>query len=252
MSTLLDIPVIRLCWCKLEGILIRMFYVVRMLPVRIWRILTHFRTLFVGIYRDPNSLLDFSENLFWLIELICYVADLFGIPELYETIADIVKINTRPLTREEEEAIKSHFGNSLQLRRIRIDTFAFGGPRTHHFAYVSFYTINSWGPLSPDTFIHEVMHVWQYEKMGSVYIPRALRAQYSSEGYDYGGLESLEQAIHSGQGLQQFNLEQQGDIMADYFRLKQGKNPRWSNITTDDIWIFEQLLKEISVKKEAA
>ena len=39
--------------------------------------------------------------------------------------------------------------------------------------------------------IHELTHVWQFEKMGSVYIPYALIAQQSKMGYNYGGVSEL-------------------------------------------------------------
>ncbi len=80
--------------------------------------------------------------------------------------------------------------------------------------------------------------------MGSVYIPRALRAQFSTEGYDYGGLANLLLAVRSGKKLDDFNLEQQGDILADYYRLKSGGRPRWGSPTLDDIWVYEHLVRK--------
>lgn len=236
---------------KLEGLIIRMIDVVRYFPLRLARIGRHIIKKVVSLYRSPRHILEFGQHLFWGTELIFYVLDLIGIGEIYETLADVVKFNTRPLNPQEVTIVKEIFGDQLNLKRIRIDEYAFGGPKSHHFAYVSFYTINSWGPLSHETFVHELVHIWQYHHLGSVYIPRALSAQFSEEGYDYGGLSKLVKAVQSGNGLSDFNLEQQGDIIADYIRIKQGNNPRWSLSNQEDLWVFEELLTGIKPKEEA-
>ena len=171
--------------------------------------------------------------------------DVTGAGEIYESFADIIKFNTRPLTEDEKKVARKIFKKSINIRRIRVDEFAFFGPRSHGFAYVSAYTINSWGELSESLLVHELVHVWQYVEMGSVYIPRALKAQYSTDGYDYGGTPNLMRAVNSGTGLKEFNLEQQGDIVADYYRLANGHVPRWSNGGEEDIWIYEKLVRQL-------
>ena len=71
--------------------------------------------------------------------------------------------------------------------------------------------------------IHELCHVYQYQHFGWKYIPLALFAQVS-KGYDYGGEEGLKKAIKKGKQFKDFNYEQQGDIMRDYYiRYKMGK-----------------------------
>ncbi|MDH3649894.1 MAG: hypothetical protein OEQ53_09430 [Saprospiraceae bacterium] len=244
-----DPSILILCYSKLEGVFIRIFDLIRLIPLRLQRIIWHFGHLFVSVWKRPKRLLDFQENLAWSVELLCYLLDLIGVGEVYETICDFVKFNSRPLHRNEIDAVQQIFGKSFPTRRIRLDEYAFLGPRTHHFAYVSFCTINHWGALSPELFIHEMVHVWQYHKLGSVYIPRALRAQFSEEGYNYGGLANLVLAIRSGRGIRHFNLEQQGDILADYSRIRQGKNPRWGGVTSDDLWVYEHIVEDM---KEAA
>ena len=236
---------------KLEGLVIRMIDVVRYFPRRLVRIGRHIGRKMKTLYQEPNHFLEFGHHLFWGAELIFYLIDLVGIGEIYETVADIVKFNTRPLNAEEKAAAMEVFGDQIRWKRIRIDEYAFGGPKSHHFAYVSFYTINSWGSLSHETFMHELVHIWQYQHLGSVYIPRALSAQFSEEGYDYGGLSQLVKAVQTGKGLHDFNLEQQGDIIADYIRIKQGSNPRWSLSNKEDLWVYEKLVTEIKSAGEA-
>ncbi len=252
MNTLFDTPLARLFMSKLDGLVLRLIDIMRLLPIRFRRILHHFRRLFVDAWSDPVRLLSFSYLLTWLIELCFYLIDLVGLGEIYETLAEIVKFNTRPLTADEKRAVREIFGDTINIKRIRIDEHAFMGPRRHRFAYVSFYTVNSWGTLAEEVFMHELVHIWQYQRLGSVYIPRALQAQFSQEGYDYGGLPNLVLAIRSGRGLEHFNLEQQGDIMADYRRILLGQQPRWSLTSEEDLWVFEHLLQDLKSKRRAA
>jgi hypothetical protein len=64
--------------------------------------------------------------------------------------------------------------------------------------------------------VHELVHVLQHERVGSVYIPEALRAQ-RHEGYDYGGPEGLRRALEQGKRYADFNREQQAQIAQDYY-----------------------------------
>ena len=83
-------------------------------------------------------------------------------------------------------------------------------------AYVSFNLINYNSSLPKSIFIHECVHIWQYQQFGSVYILRALQAQRSKAGYDYGGVEALYSAMISRMSFMDFNFEQQGQIFEDY------------------------------------
>ncbi len=70
-------------------------------------------------------------------------------------------------------------------------------------AFTLFHTINlpetghhSRGNL--DLLVHEMVHVYQFEQVGSVYIWEALRAQ-KTNGYSYGGWEQLARDRENGQ-----------------------------------------------------
>ncbi|MEE8466118.1 MAG: hypothetical protein V3S68_06525 [Dehalococcoidia bacterium] len=67
-----------------------------------------------------------------------------------------------------------------------------------------------------DLLVHEMVHVYQFEKVGSVYIWQALRAQ-KTEGYSYGGWEKLAEDRQSGLRFSDYNREQQGQIAQDYY-----------------------------------
>lgn len=234
-------------WSKIEGIIYRIWSYFRLLPKRILRIVVHARDGILNLFgngADPVEREHKRIGLWWLY-LIFYLADIFGVPELYETITDIVKFNSRPLYKWEIELAKSVFGNTIDYRRVRIDEYSFAGPKQMRFCYVSFYGINSWGPMQNSILIHEITHVWQFEKLGSVYIPKALLAQQTTLGYDYGGVEALRASREKGKSFLSFNFEQQGDIISDYFRIREGYKPQWGNATRLDLPIYETFVEEV-------
>lgn len=100
--------------------------------------------------------------------------------------------------------------------------------------------------MTNSVLLHELVHVWQFQNMGIVYIPRALRAQYSSKGYNYGGLDALQMQIEQGKGLDSFNLEQQADIIADYFRIKNGYRPRWGSANLLDLPTYQHFVDHLN------
>lgn len=172
--------------------------------------------------------------------------ELLGVVEVYEGLAAIFKTNIRPLTEEEIQRAKPIFKDTINYRRVRIDERARLGPQQYQFCYVSFHTINSWGEMHDDVFIHELVHVWQYERFGAMYIAKALLAQ-REEGYNYGGRSRLAKARELGGKLTDFNFEQQADIVMDYYRLITGRSVRWGNATLTDIseyvYFVDQLVK---------
>ena len=88
-------------------------------------------------------------------------------------------------------------------------------------AFTTFHTINL--PASGghsrshlDIIVHELVHVYQFEHVGSIYIWQALRAQ-KTEGYRYGGWHQLADDWNSGKHFHDYNREQQGQIAQDYY-----------------------------------
>jgi len=158
-----------------------------------------------------------------LVDAWCALLDLVGLFDLWEIASNILTPGIRSLREKELRLLKPIFGDSVPYHLIRIDERAWIGPRFGNFCYVSFLTINSWGPMHPATLVHEVVHVWQYTHRGAVYIPRALRAQWSEMGYNYGGLGPLQSAAT----LEDFNYEQQADIIEDAYRLANGIQAQW-------------------------
>ncbi len=163
----------------------------------------------------------------WVCGMILLIVDLTPLSLLYETIMDIIKTRSRALSAEEIKIAQSVFGVSVPVRLVSMDPTSLPVIQGKAKAYVSFHTINFDEVLPAHTFIHELVHVWQYERYGSVYISEALWAQRWGGGYDYGGLMPL-MNYSEGKGLSAFNFEQQADIIEDYFRWSNGLPLQWA------------------------
>lgn len=175
-------------------------------------------------------------------EVFFALLDLIGVLVWYEIITNGCVPGVRPLRPAERHFLAPIFGDSISWELVRIDERAWLGPRQQGFCYVSGFTINTWGPISPSVLVHEMVHVWQYEQVGAAYIPRALRAQYSEMGYDYGGLVPLQE--HDS--LAAFNYEQQADIIEDAFRLTQGLPAQWHGYGPEVLPAYYPYLREVN------
>lgn len=238
---------------KIVAIPLRLVDILRYLPHRSSRVLLHFQTGVQHISRNLKSgmaseLLG-GHILLWWIELLLLLLDMVGISEILETANDFVKLNSRPLRRSEEKLARSIFGNSINYSRVRIDEYALIGPRQYRFCYVSFYVINSWGKMSRPILVHELVHVWQYQHLGISYISKALQAQYTEERYNYGGVEGLNKARNENKKWQDFNFEQQADIIADYYRISHGLSPNWGNAKVEELPIYEYFVQHMHHRK---
>lgn len=223
------------------GLFKRLFRAVWLFPIRLFRIFSH---LFQGVRALVSKRIVIKH---WWQDFAFLMLDLIAIPEVYETLADFGKWNTRPLSPLERKLAESVFGNALQLDKICFDDRARIGCKKRNIAYVSFFTVNAWGRIQPATFIHELVHVWQYQKLGATYMSRALRAQKTKEGYNYGGPETLKKAMASGAKITAFNLEQQADIIADYYAIREGLRPAWGKGTVADLPTYLYFVEQIRV-----
>ena len=74
---------------------------------------------------------------------------------------------------------------------------------------------------------------------------RALIAQHTHCGYDYGGVRALKERRKKGESLLDFNLEQQGDIVTDYFLLKSGYRTQWGNAKLEDLPTYQSFVEDL-------
>ncbi len=160
----------------------------------------------------------------WLIVLIFRLLDLAGIPEVWSFF---LRATTRvsPLTGAEIGAAAAILGpTALRYADVRV---AEGGilnlifKRNGGRAFATFHTINlpTFGPHRRANFgilLHELVHVYQYERTGGLYIAEAIYAQNTS-GYDYGSPEDLQLCLATGGCYRSFNREQQAQLVQDYY-----------------------------------
>jgi hypothetical protein len=213
-------------------ILQRVQYALMNFPKRLFRLFFYFTMPFYK--RQAGHSLVRSFPLL-LLDVVFFF-------DMYEIISNNIKHNTRPLTDDEIEKAKTIFGDKLNYKLIRIDEKATIMTKDKGIIYVGFNTINSWGALREDIFIHELVHVWQYQKFGAGYISNALKAQTSKEGYNYAYNKGWEKRA----SIHDFNAEQQADIVQDYYRLKKGFGAQWKLEKSVKLSDYQRFVDEIN------
>lgn len=160
-----------------------------------------------------------------LVKLLFKTFDLLQLPLIFRLIWPLLTRSSR-LTADELEAAGLVLGPdavrypAVRVAEGRVLRLIFKLNKNR--ALTIFRTINlpaeghhSRGNL--DLFVHEMVHVYQFEKIGSLYIWQALAAQQSKEGYRYGGWEKLAEDRQNGRRFSSYNREQQGQIAQDYY-----------------------------------
>lgn len=131
-------------------------------------------------------------------------------------------VTQRPLTDAETNLAASVFGDAIDYAKVRIANrkWAFFQPKNTVMAPLGAIHFNPKGNLYCDDFcdknlsaqglfIHEMTHVWQYQK--GIYLP--LR-RHPFCRYDY--------SIKPGWSLARYGLEQQAEIVRHWFMLREG------------------------------
>ncbi len=144
-------------------------------------------------------------------------------------IGDAVSADKRSLTGTEQDEARLVFGSSLNFSAVKIaeapimaigenartpfDTIYFP-PGTSKMAFSDFMP---W-------LIHELTHAWQYQHGVSV-ATKLFWALHGASAYDYGGEAGLKAAALKGKHFTDFQTEQQGDILRDYYiKLTKGED----------------------------
>jgi len=167
-----------------------------------------------SIYRIP---LDKWYD--WPMDLMFYVMDVLLISDIADLLMNGFR-KMRGLSENEIVIAKEIFRNNLDLGQVFIFEKAKPLKKGLYHAFVSFNTIQSIKALSLPILVHELVHVWQYQRFGSVYIYRALKAQNSKAGYNYGGCDNLISCLEAGTNYISFNFEQQAEIIEDYIKMQ--------------------------------
>lgn len=132
---------------------------------------------------------------------------------------------SRPLTPSEIAMASLLFGASIDYERVRIHARRYmpfqpknccmtpnGSMYFHWSRFLPDYTRGD--PPAVHWFIHEMAHVWQHQLGYAVRTRGAVRIGLS---YDYD--------LAPGNTLADFNMEAQGEVLADYFALKYMHSP---------------------------
>lgn len=197
----------------------RLLYFFVTWPSRFWRFL-----LWVLWIHSPRGK---HVTLRWLAGMFLLAFDLIPLSLVYEILVVLFNSKVRLLNAHEMQQAHSVFGQNIALHLVALNPDSLPVKRKKTTAYVSFHTVNCYVSIPDSMLIHELVHVWQYERYGSAYISEALWAQHWGGGYDYGGIEPLKM-YSEGKRLAAFNFEQQADIIEDYFRWKNGMPLQWA------------------------
>jgi hypothetical protein len=134
----------------------------------------------------------------------------------------------RGLTAGEIAMASLLFGGAIDYARVRVHDRRYlplglqpkncamtpnGSIYFHHSCFLPDYSLGN--PTVVHWFMHEMVHVWQHQLGYPVRLRGAIRLGLS---YDY---ELREDAL-----LSDYNMEAQGDLLADYFALKFLRHPR--------------------------
>lgn len=156
--------------------------------------------------------------------LLVQSVDLVGLPELFSLLWRAVT-RSSPLTGDEIMTVSNVLGpTALRYRDVRIAeggllrlAFRLNGGR----AFTTFHTVNfpntgRHGRANLDILVHELVHVYQHERVGAVYLGECVYAQ-ATVGYSYGGPTGLHSSREAGKRYRDFNREQQAQIVQDYY-----------------------------------
>ncbi len=139
-------------------------------------------------------------------------------------------MSARPLTSAEIALAMQVFQSSIDYAKVSIvkgKHFSFQGddtavtPDNRIFMPPSInltdYAANSQSPERQALFIHELVHVWQYQN--NVLSPSvAAPIEFIANGFQYH--KAYQYLIEEGKDLLQYKIEQQASIIEDYFRVQ--------------------------------
>jgi hypothetical protein len=217
---------------------------VRFLPVRVWRVVIDgwdgisglLSWLWKGITGKATWAEAWAAFKQWGVRTLVQCLELFGVGEALQFAWGLV-FHTRPLTKAEREASLSvHRAGLIPYDEVRVDMNSWmvslgqwinklSDPTATKRPMTTMHIIQAASTLDLPTAVHELTHVAQYEKIGAVYMPQALHAQFSAMGYNYG---DLTRARTDGKHFADFNREQQAQICEDYYQVTTGGTPDYA------------------------
>ncbi len=156
--------------------------------------------------------------VFWPFELVVGILHILGLGHFIQFILQSRK--TRKLTSHECEIARSMFGDLIDLDAVRLNPISRIAERMN-IAFVTANQVNFNTVMSDALLIHELTHIYQYQQVGLVYIPRCLKAQTSKAGYDFGAIEDHYDILNGQAGLWKLNYEQQAEFLESLYVSRQ-------------------------------
>jgi hypothetical protein len=167
----------------------------------------------------------------WLHQFITQLFDLAGGPEIAEFLIHLTT-KTTPLTGDEIATISSILGpQAMRYGDVRVvegGLFDLVFRLNGNLAFATWHSINlpRTGRHTRENrgiVVHELTHVYQYERVGSRYLGEAIYMLIKTKRdcYNYGGSQGLLAACAVGRQYRHFNREQQAMITQDYYNRSQ-------------------------------
>jgi hypothetical protein len=183
-------------------------------------------------HRETVGWLRYKVGRFfdWLHQLLCQLFDLLGGPEIAEFLIHFTT-RTTPLTGDEIAMISGILGPEAMrygdVRVVQGGLFDLIFKLNGHLAFATWHSINlpRQGRHTRQDLpivVHELTHVFQYERVGSRYLGEAIYMLIKTKRdcYNYGGQRGLVGACAVGQRYSHYNREQQAMITQDYYTLR--------------------------------
>jgi hypothetical protein len=175
--------------------------------------------------RPPPGPDMMPATLFMAHAMLSRLFDLLGGLELVQIWLRLLA-RTSSLAPEERAAVAAVLGDAaLRFDDVRVAeggwlrlAFRLNGGRAFALGHTIF--LPGQGRADHSLLLHEVVHTYQYERVGSRYIGEALFAQrrLGRGCYDYGGRAGLVRAKEAQRPFASFNREAQAQIAQDYLR----------------------------------
>ena len=167
----------------------------------------------------------------WWYRLLMQTFDVLGGPEIGQFLMHFIT-HTTPLTPAERAIAEEVLGqNAMRYQDVRV---AEGGLMDWVFRWNGNLAFTTWHTVNfprngrhtrhnHPILVHELTHVYQYERIGSRYLGEAIYMLIKTKRdcYRYGGVDGLLAARQDGQCYRDYNREQQAQIVQDYFARRQ-------------------------------
>lgn len=176
----------------------------------------NFKALF-ELYSYQKIGFSYAASVFWTLgEKLSLLLALLGLDFVYEGYVRYFS-GARKLHSEERRLAATIFKGSLDYDRVRINENRIFGTRKGKIVYASIRSVNSYYPLDRRTLIHELVHIWQYQKFGVSYIVRSLAAQLSPGAYAYGKEAFFRDWLLGRAEMKELNYEQQASAVEEFY-----------------------------------